>query len=129
MNKKNNIDVINSLITSINEKNLEAMDKLFSEDVIIEWPQSGERIVGNSNRREIYNRFPSLPSVKLSRINGIGNIYILEAELNYGNDDKYQSVFIFELENGFIKKEIAYWSKPFPAPNWRKPWVEKIIQY
>lgn len=76
MNKKNNIDVINSLITSINEKNLEAMDKLFSEDVIIEWPQSGERIVGNSNRREIYNRFPSLPSVKLSRINGIGNIYI-----------------------------------------------------
>lgn len=123
---KKNIDVINSLIKSINDKNLGAMDNLFSEEVVLEWPQSGERIVGNSNRREIYNRFPYLPSVKPFRFKDIGNLLILEAELIYENNDKYLCVFIFELENGLITKEIAYWSKAFPAPEWRKTWVEKI---
>jgi hypothetical protein len=126
MINKNNIDVINSLVSAINEKNLEAMDKLFSEDVIMEWPQSGERIKGNSNRGEIYKRFPSLPSIKSKHINTADNLCVLEADLNYSDEDIYQCVFIFELESGLIKKETAYWSKPFPAPDWRKPWVEKI---
>ena len=126
MKNKSNIKIINLLVSAINENNLEAMDKLFAGNVVLEWPQSGERIIGDSNRREIYKRFPSLPSVKPKHINSAGNLCVLEAELNYGNDDIYQSVFIFELENGLIKKETAYWSKPFPAPDWRKPFVENI---
>lgn len=117
-------EVITSLVSAINSKDLQAMDKLFSEDVIIEWPQSGERITGNKNRREIYNRFPSLPEVHPNRKNGNGDLWILEASLDYGDNDNYQCVFIFEIKNGLITKETAYWSKPFPAPEWRKPWVE-----
>lgn len=122
----NNNKVIESLVNAINEKNLFAMDKLFSSDVILEWPQSGERIVGNDNRREIYNRFPSLPHILPNRINGKDSLWILEASLDYGNNDTYQCVFIFEIKNDLIIKEIAYWTKPFPAPEWRKPWTEKI---
>lgn len=124
--KNNGSEVINSLIAAINKKDLNALDKVFSEDVILEWPQSGERIKGNKNRREIYKRFPSLPTVKLNRIDGSGDQWFLEATLDYGDNDKYQCVFIFEVKDGFISKEIAYWSKPFPAPEWRKPWVEKF---
>jgi ketosteroid isomerase-like protein len=124
--KNNGTDVINSLIAAINGKDLNALDKVFSENVIFEWPQSGERINGNKNRREIYKRFPSLPAVKSNRIQGNGEQWILEATLDYGNDDKYQCVFIFEIRNGLISKEIAYWSKSFSAPEWRKPWVEKF---
>jgi hypothetical protein len=124
--KNNGSEVINSLIAAINSKDLEALDKVFSEDVIMEWPQSGERIKGNKNRREIYKGFPSLPTVKPNRIQGSGDLWFLEASLDYGNTDKYECIFIFEVKEGLISKEIAYWSKPFSAPEWRKPWVEKF---
>ncbi|RPI72890.1 MAG: nuclear transport factor 2 family protein [Ignavibacteriales bacterium] len=127
MNRENNgVEVINSLITAINTKDLKALDKVFSEDVIMEWPQSGERIKGNKNRSEIYKGFQSLPTVKANRIQGSGDLWILEASLDYGDNDKYQCIFIFEIKDGLIFKEIAYWSKPFPAPEWRKPWVENF---
>ena len=122
----NGSEVINSLVTSINKKDLNALDKVFDEDVILEWPQSGERIKGNKNRREIYKRFPSLPKVQPNRINGNEDLWVLEASLDYGENDIYQCVFIFEIKDGLITKETAYWSKPFPAPEWRKPWVENF---
>jgi hypothetical protein len=43
-----------------------------------------------------------------------------------GAGDPYQCVFIFQMRDGLIDKEIAYWSKPFLAPEWRAPWVERM---
>lgn len=126
MNETKNRATIEALISAINKKDLAALDKVFTEDVIMEWPQSGERIRGGQNRREIYKRFPSLPSVKLRQLTGSGNIWVLEASLDYGDNDLYQCVFIFEMRDGLIAKETAYWSKPFPAPEWRANWVERI---
>jgi len=118
--------VIDALVKAINASDLEALDKVFADDVVLEWPQSGERINGGSNRREIYRRFPSLPRVTPRRTTGNGNLWVLEASLDYGDGDPYQAVFIFQIRAGKIAKEVAYWSKPFPAPDWRAPWVERM---
>ena len=63
MSEAGNRATIEALMAAINARDLEALDKVFTEDVIMEWPQSGERIRGGKNRREIYSRFPSLPKV------------------------------------------------------------------
>ena len=117
---------IDALVNAINANDLQALDEVFTEDVILEWPQSGERIRGGSNRREIYRRFPSLPKVTPQRTTGHGDVWVLEASLDYGDGDPYQCVFIFSMREGKIAKEVAYWSKPFPAPEWRAPWVERM---
>ena len=46
--------------------------------------------------------------------------------LDYGDEAEYQAVFIFELRDGKIARETAYWSLPFEAPEWREQWVERI---
>jgi len=117
---------IDALVNAINANDLQALDAVFTEDVILEWPQSGERIRGGSDRREIYRRFPSLPKVTPQRTTGSGDVWVLEASLDYGDGDPYQCVFIFSMREGKIAKEVAYWSKPFPAPEWRAPWVERM---
>jgi ketosteroid isomerase-like protein len=117
---------IEALVTAINARDLRALDKVFTEDVVMEWPQSGERIRGGKNRREIYSRFPSLPKVTPRRTSGSGDNWVLEASLDYGDGDPYQAVFIFQMRDGQIAREIAYWSKPFPAPEWRAPWIERM---
>ncbi|HEY7635606.1 MAG TPA: nuclear transport factor 2 family protein [Gemmatimonadales bacterium] len=126
MSEARNLAVIEALVAAINARDLAALDKVFTDDVILEWPQSGERIRGAQNRREIYSRFPSLPKVSPRRITGGGDVWVLEASLDYGDGDPYQGVFIFQMRNGRIAREIAYWSKPFPAPEWRSAWVERM---
>ncbi|MGH7807508.1 MAG: nuclear transport factor 2 family protein [Thermodesulfobacteriota bacterium] len=126
MSEAKNRATIEALVGAINGRDLAALDKVFTKDVVIEWPQSGERIRGEQNRREIYSRFPSLPKVTPRRMTGSADLWVVEASLDYGDGEPYQCVFVFEMRDGLIAKEIAYWSKPFPAPDWRKPWVERI---
>jgi ketosteroid isomerase-like protein len=117
---------IDRFIAAMNAGDLAALDQVFTEDVVLEWPQSGERIRGGQNRREIYARFPLLPRVTPRAITGSGDHWTLEAGLDYGDGDLYQCVFLFEMRDGRIAKEVAYWAKPFPAPEWRAPWVERM---
>lgn len=126
MSEAQNRATIDALVAAINARDLQALDKVFTQDVVMEWPQSGERIRGEANRREIYSRFPSLPKVTPRRVTGSGDIWVLEASLDYGDGDPYQGVFIFQLQDTRIAQEIAYWSKPFPAPDWRAPWIERV---
>jgi len=126
MSEARNRATIEALAAAINGRDLAALDRLFTEDVVMEWPQSGERIRGGQNRRAIYSRFPSLPHVTPRRMTGSGDVWVLEATLDYGDGEPYQCVFVFAMRDGLIAKEIAYWSKPFPAPEWRAPWVERM---
>jgi ketosteroid isomerase-like protein len=113
MSESVNRATLEALVAALNAGDLAALDKVFTDDVVMEWPQSGERIVGGQNRREVYSRFPSLPQVTPRRMTG-------------RDGDPFQCVFIFEMRDGLIAKETGYWSKPFPAPDWRAPWVERL---
>ncbi|MBD8024550.1 nuclear transport factor 2 family protein [Microbacterium gallinarum] len=119
-------EVVEALIATLNAGDVGGMDDLFHEDAVMEWPQSGERILGGDNRRAVYTRFPQLPTISLRRLIGDGDLWVAQADLDYGDGDPYQSVFIFELRDGRIAQETAYWTKPFPAPDWRAEWVERM---
>jgi ketosteroid isomerase-like protein len=121
-----NEKVIQRLIKCINERKVEVMDELFHDDAVMDWPQSGERIIGAANRRAIYGAFPALPTITPRRMVSEGDLVVAEASLDYGGPSPYKAVFIFEFRDGKIAKETAYWSEPFEAPDWRSQWVEKV---
>ena len=118
--------VFEALVATLNAGVVAGMDAVFHEDAVMEWPQSGERIVGGDNRRGVYRSFPQLPKITPRRIVGEGDVWVAEATLDYGDGAEYQTVFVFELRDGRIAKETAYWSQPFPAPEWRSAWVERM---
>jgi ketosteroid isomerase-like protein len=121
---KANEAVIERLIQCINNREVKVMDELFHDDAIMDWPQSGERIVGAENRRGIYQAFPQLPTITPRRMTSDGDLVVAEATMDYGGSVS-RAVFIFEFRDGRIAKETAYWSDPFDAPAWRAKWVEK----
>src|SRR5262249_26485391 len=84
MSDDRNRAAIEALVDCINRDDRGAMDGVFTDDVVMDWPQSGERIRGAANRREVYARFPSLPRVTPRRLSGSGNLWVLEANLDYG---------------------------------------------
>jgi hypothetical protein len=74
----------------------------------------------------VYGNFPGLPSIATRRIRCSGDLCVAEATLEYEGGARYESVFVFELREGRIARETAYWSEPFEAPEWRARWVERV---
>jgi ketosteroid isomerase-like protein len=95
-------------------------------DFVMEMPQSGERIVGREAMRSMQDAFPNPPSGVVRRIVGDGDLWVVEATSDYGNDDVYHVVDILEFRDGKILKETRYYSKGLEAPEWRSAWVEMM---
>jgi ketosteroid isomerase-like protein len=124
MGERENRAVVERLIGAINDRKIEVMDELFHDDAVMDWPQSGERVLGAENRRGVYGAFPQLPDIAPRRMVSAGDLVVAEATLDYG-EQAFQTVFIFEFRDGKIARETAYWSESFEAPEWRAQWVER----
>lgn len=63
----------------------------------------------------------------MRRVTGAGRVWIAEADINYGDDDRWQAVIIFELDgHGLIARETRYYPRAFEAPAWRSQLVEAM---
>jgi ketosteroid isomerase-like protein len=118
-------ELITRLIDGINQGDTSVMDEVFHDDAVMEWPASRERVVGATNRRAVYSHMPVLPKVSNRHLFGSDDLWVAEATLTYG-DKPFAAVLIFQLRDGKIAKETAYWAEPFEAPDWRSAWVEPL---
>jgi hypothetical protein len=100
--------------------------ELRHDGYVMEMPQSGERIRGREKMRSMQEAFPNPPSAEIRRIVGSGDVWVVEAVSNYGDEDIYHVADIIEFRDEKILKETRYYSKSFEAPEWRAQWVEKM---
>lgn len=96
-----------------------------AEDYVMEMPQSGERIVGRDKMRAFQEAYPNPPSAKLRRIVGSGDLFVMEAVSDYG-EEVFHVADIVEFKDGKIARETRYYSSPFEPPPWRAEWVEPM---
>jgi ketosteroid isomerase-like protein len=120
-----NRQTIERLLAGINAGDIAVMDEIFHEDALMDWPQFGERLRGAENRRNVYQRIPTLPKVKTRRIFGSGDLWIAEVLLDY-DGTKFNTAFLFEFRDGKIARETGYWATPSAPAEWRAQWVEKL---
>jgi ketosteroid isomerase-like protein len=97
---------------------------IYAEDVLCEYPQSGERIHGRSNLQALRGHHPGKPSgFAIRRMVGVGNLWITEYVINY-EGKAFQTVSIMEFQDGKVVHETQYFAEPFAAPAWRSQWVD-----
>jgi ketosteroid isomerase-like protein len=123
-------------------------DEYVAEDLVEDYPQSGERIRGRANRRAIFENYPGradhdfgpgeartvvgddqwvmTPAMTLARINGSGERFTASGLITYPNGDQWHLVQMIELRGGKISRLTTYFAAPFEAPSWRAQWVERI---
>ena len=119
------LHTVERLIDGLNAKNVGVLDEVFTEDAVMEWPQSGERIRGAEVRRAVYARMETLQTITPRRMNSVADLLIAEAHLDYDGVG-YDCIFVFEMRGGRIAKETAYWATPYEPPAWRAALVERI---
>ena len=114
---------IRQFMESINRRDMHLFDGIYHDDVIIQWPQSGEVIRGKKNIRELRQAYPTPPKATLNRIVGSGDLWATEMLFDY-DGDRFQVVIIHQWRDGLVASETSYYAAPFQAPAWRAEWVE-----
>lgn len=120
------------------------LTEIADENIVLEYPQSGERIRGRENNLEVLKNYPGLPEATVKnvrgaedkwvltpswtplRFTGTGDHFAVEGRVIYPDGEEWTVVDLFELRNDKVVKVTEYFARPFPAPEWRSKWVETI---
>jgi len=107
------------------DNDFETEHRIYHEDAVLEYPQSGERTRGRYN---IQNQRASQPSKKrfaIRRIIGSGELWITEFILTYDGKPSY-TVSIMEFRGNEVARETQYFADPFEASPARTQYVERM---
>jgi ketosteroid isomerase-like protein len=104
---------------------LDAEHEIYHDDVVVEYPQSGERIFGRRNIQALRGHHPSTLRFTIRRVIGCGDLWVSEYVISYDGRPVY-TVSIMEFREGKVARETQYFADPFEPPAWRAQWVEQI---
>ena len=107
----------------------EAVYEMSADDVINEFPQSGERFRGRDKiaamNRSYAGTTGTTPKATLRRILKPGEAWVIESTIDYGDGTPVSSISIVETgPDGKVVKQTDYFANPFEAPAWRSQYAE-----
>jgi ketosteroid isomerase-like protein len=106
-----------------------AMLEVAADDLVQEFPQSGERFHGRDNVLAMNSAYTSetgtQPTMTPTRVRGGGDIWVAEGTIDYGNGTSVKAVSIIELKDGKVLSTTDYFASPFEAPEWRRKYAER----
>jgi len=99
--------------------------RIYREDAVLEYPQSGERIRGRLNIQITRSIQPNKKRFTVQRIIGGGDLWITEFILSYDGKPSY-TVSIMEFRGEEVAGETQYFADPFEASPARAKYVERM---
>jgi ketosteroid isomerase-like protein len=127
MDEQGNRAVVERIGDLYAKGDLDGLFDLYHDDVVLDWPQSGERIVGKANCINVFRNYPGgQPKPTTRGIRVSGDLAVGEAIAEYPDGSTWYLTLIFELRDGKVARETDYFSQAFEAPEWRAQWVEKV---
>ncbi len=94
---------------------VELEHRLYAEDAILDYPQSGERFVGRSTIAQQRSGNAAHRHFKLRRVLGTGSLWVSECVITYDGAPSI-SVSIMEFSGDLVARETQYFADPFEAP-------------
>lgn len=105
----------------------ETEHRIYLDDAVLEYPQSGELTRGRKNIQGQRESQPNKKRFSIRRIIGSGDLWVTEFILTYDAKPSY-TVSIMEFKGDKVARETQYFADPFAAPAFRAKWVERMDQ-
>ena len=93
---------------------LDAMHLLRDQALVVEFPQTGERLSGRDVVRAFEESHDAGGSFELTRLTGEGDVWVAEGLMRSGGSVTYV-VSIGELRDGRVARSIDYFASPMPS--------------
>lgn len=106
----------------------ETEHEIYQDNVVLDYPQSGERIRGRRNLLASRAEHPAKRKFEIHRVFGSGDTWVTEYVLEY-DGRPYYTISVMEFSDGKVIHETQYFADAFAAPAWRSRWVESVEQH
>jgi hypothetical protein len=103
--------------------NEDKASEVYTDETVLEFPQSGERFRGRDTITAWRRKYPARLEFEPRELRGGGDLWIAETGLRYDGGDPISVVKILEFRGDKIVRETLYFADPFPAPDWRAPFA------
>ena len=100
-----------------------AEQAIYTDEAVLEYPQSGERFRGRRNIQGQRDHHPARREFVVRRVRGSDDLWITELVITY-DGTPYNTVSIMEFRAGHVVFETQYFAEPFEAAAWRAKWAE-----
>jgi ketosteroid isomerase-like protein len=102
--------------------------ELLADGLVVEWPVSGERIVGPDNYVTINAEYPQGWSISVLRIVGDGETAVSEVEVPHETMGVHRAASFWTVRDGLVTQAREYWTQPGsdPSPQWRSGYVQPL---
>ena len=120
-------EVVEQFWAAIGRNDFKAAAAFLSNEYVLEWPQSGERIRGPENFVALNEHYPAAGPWR-SRVDHIvaeDNHVATDVTVTDGATTARALTFS-EVRDGKIVRQTEYWPDPFEAAPWRAQWVERF---
>ncbi|PVZ13208.1 nuclear transport factor 2 family protein [Actinomycetospora cinnamomea] len=96
--------------------------RIFADDAVLEFPQSGERFTGRDTFLAWRTQYPAKVTGEIRRVLGLGDLWVAEAVIRYDGGEPMYGVSILEFRDDLVVRETIYGGPPWEAPDWRAPY-------
>ena len=120
-------DVVRELWAFFQARDWQAAGELLADDVVVEWPQTRERIRGRENVLAVNQHYPEGWTIRVLRVLSEGDLAVSEVAVDHVDHGTFHAASFFEVREGQIARGTEYWVDPptEDPPAWRAEWVER----
>jgi hypothetical protein len=121
-------DIVESFWQAMNANDWRRAASHLAEDCVIDWPCSGERIVGSRNFAEIQARYPTNTgrwTFDVHRLVVQDNVAASEVTVTDGEQSACVVAFAV-VDHEHIAQQIEYWPMPYDPPAGREDLTRPI---
>jgi ketosteroid isomerase-like protein len=120
-------DLLRQFWEAMQTNDFGAAAALLSDNYVLDWPQSGERIRGPGNFLAVNRNYPVQGLWAFSLLTIIAEEDQAVSVVDVSDQATSGRAITFStVRNGRIVKQVEYWPDPFPPAEWRREWVERM---
>ena len=119
------IEIVEEFYRRMNTNDFRLASQMLSDDYVLEWPQSKERIYGRENFVRVNEEYPAYGrwSFTMNRIVGNATEAVSDVSITDGTQVA-RAITFTTVEEGKIVKQVEFWPENYDAPENRKHLVE-----
>ncbi len=132
---KSAVQVAHELWRCFGERRWDDARKLLADDFEADWPQSREKIVGPDNFIGLNRDYPGVHEIRSiahqhsydcwDHADHVTTQVSIKSHMPDGKKLDLFAISFFEIRDDLIFSAVEYWADTYPAPEWRRKYVER----
>lgn len=118
--------VVRQYFDTMSARNWDGFGALFTDEVVYEIPQTGERIIGRDRLVRFNREYPGDWRLTVTRLIADGSTAAASMNFTVGDEEMVALVY-FELSGALITRVTDFWPEPYEPPAGREDLVERGV--